>query len=197
MALANVLQQLSDAALVEVSLVYRQPLSVEPIVYPSSRRSRVAIPAQTDAYHAILPVTLDGAYDVIDALYQYAFCTPSGADFLPDAGLAQETEPNWREVAGVVSGKYVLVLDEQLWRDLMITSMALDSASRRIRLDAPSAMQLRRQLTELLKGVGLDEILQRLDEIIAIMQQRADSDTAVFQQIDDVEELLDAIISAL
>lgn len=197
MALANVLQQLSNAALIEVSLVYRQPLSLEQPISPFPRRTRIAIPAQTDAYHALLPVTLDGAYDVIDALYQFSFCTPSGADFLPNAALAQETEPNWRQVAGVSSGKYVLVLDEQLWRDLMLTSMSLDSASRRIRLDSPSGALLRRQIVELLKGVNLEEILNRLDTIISILEQRADADTALLTQVDDVEELLEAIVSAM
>lgn len=197
LALANVLAQLSNAALVEVSILYRQPLSIEPATFPFPRRTRIAIPAQTDAYHAVFPVTLTGAYTVIDELYRQSFCTPSGADFLPDAGLAEDTEPNWRVVAGVASGKYVLVLDEQLWRDLLLSSMTLDSISRRVPLDAPSGAQLRRQIVELVRGIRLEEILNRLDTIISILEQRADADTNLLAQVDDLEELVEAILSAI
>lgn len=197
LALANVLSQLSNAALVEVSILYRQSLSTEPATYPFRRRTRIAIPTQSDAYHAVLPVTLDGAYMVIDELYRQSFCAPSGDTFIPNAAIVQETEPNWREIAGVASGRYVLVLDEQLWRDLMLSSMSLDSASRRIRLDAPSGAQLRRQIVELLRGIPLEEILNRLDTIISILQQRTGTDSALLSEIDDVEELIEAILAAI
>lgn len=196
LALANILSQLSDAALIEVSLLSR--LDVSPYELPAIPRgaTRIAIPSINDCYHAVLPVPLPAVHNILPVLRQY-FCTASGEDFLTEDAITLDAEPNWRTLTGVASGKYVVVLDEQLWRDLCLTSMTLDSASRRGLYSRPGAAQLRKEIESLLRGVDLNEILQRLDEIIALMQQLADGDTAIYQQVDDVEELLEAVIAAL
>lgn len=75
--------------------------------------------------------------------------------------------------------------------------MSLDSVSRRDGESALTGTLLRRQVYELLKGVRLEEILERLDEIIAILRSRAENDNSLFAQVDDVEELLNLIISLI
>lgn len=111
------------------------------------------------------------------------------------SNLLNRTGGAWS--GGGASQRYILVLDEQLWRDLLITSMSLDSVSRRDGESALTGTLLRRQVYELLKGVRLEEILERLDEIIAILRSRAENDNSLFAQVDDVEELLNLIISLI
>lgn len=198
LALASALSSISDAALTKVSLLYRHEIPpYEPPAFPFPVRTRVGIKGNNDAYHALLPTSVDGALQIAEFLRDGGFCTASGDDFINKQEV-EPVEPNWRSVEwGGASQRYILVLDEQLWRDLLITSMSLDSVSRRDGVSALTGALLRKQVYELLRGVRLEEILERLDEIIAILRSRAENDNSLFAQIDDVEELLNLIISLI
>lgn len=202
LSLANLLNAISEATLYRVDVLQRvrvnggMPGSAIPARYRIAARPNEA--AFLDGYHALIPANDDEAafQSLLDELFRNdnPYCTRTGVLVGLSSGVYYErVTPNFRAFESIVPVKrYALVLDNQLWRDLLITSMALNSESLRDELQNPTSSQAlaRRQLVELVRGVDLDEIISRLDQIIALLQQEdADSDTAL--------ALLQAILEAL
>lgn len=130
LALAPVLSQVSNAALTRVSLLYREEIAQYDVpLFPFPVRSRIGLKSQNDAYHALIPTSEDGALQIVEFLLTNDFCTRNGELFNVDYRV-EAADPNWRKVEwGGTSQRYIVVLDEQLWRDLLITSMSLNSTS--------------------------------------------------------------------
>lgn len=206
LGLASLLDQASDASLISVDVLARfrvrdATTSVLPEKY------RVAMhPFEPlfDGYHALIPSRSEAALsDVIQEITQgIGWCTRSGYPLEGANRIYYATvNPNWRNYNPPYSpeDKRLLVIHGRLWRDLLITSMNLYSETMRDPLGASSPPNgyARYQLIELVRSVPLDELLQRMDAIIQLLQQIRDSQQIEQQDIDNIEAILLQVIGAI
>lgn len=208
LSLASALSDASDATLIGVEvlqrIVYRDnPGALMPDRVRVAIRNTEAIPM--DGWHSILPVgSTERAQPILEYLtLAYDWCTRSGA---PIEGATQvyavPAYPNWRNYDPPYptdAPKWIVVLDDRLWRDLLATSMVLNSETLRDALLAtsPARNLARYQLVELLRGVPLDEVINRLDLILNMLEQIRDREEDARQYVDELEPLLSTILAAL
>lgn len=207
LALANALSQASEAKLILVEDITRVNLNKPLLGSKIPEGVRLAIkyedPFPSDAYHALLPIgSIDNIEPIIFELTQYTgWATKYGAP-IEGSNLIYyaETSPNWRRYEGPYNNKkWIVVLDDRLWRDLLITSMALNSETMRNPQqwrELPNALA-RYQLAELVRAIDMDEVLSRLDQIIAILQQMRNKQLEQSDSINELEPLLEQILGAL
>lgn len=206
LGLAYLLDQASDASLISVDDLLRVRIRETPSGLLPSRVRLAMYPNNPlfDAYHALIPVNSETALNAIieELTNQPGWTTRSGYSLEGATPVYYASAiPNWRDYNPPYfpEDKQVLVLHGRLWRDLLVTSMALYSETMRDPLtasDAPNGYA-RYQLVDLLRVVPLNELLQRLDQIIALLQQIRNGQQVQGQDIEDVEAILRLVLETL
>lgn len=208
LGLASLLDQASDASLIGVDVLQRVVVRDQPgVLMPGKVRIAIRYPEAfpLDAYHALIPA---GDETRVQPVIEYLtgpweWATRYGASLEgSQQAYAVQAYPNWRNYDPpypVDAPKWILVLDDRLWRDLLTISMQLNSETMRDALLASALPQAlaRYQLVELLRGIPLDEVLERMDQMIQLLQQIRDRQGNQEALLDDVEPALAAILEAL
>lgn len=201
LSLADALRSASSASLTRVDVYRRIPV---PNANPPPSLGdpvRIAIPAEgfLDGYHAVFPILPDYANDVLSELNSGEWTTASGRGLRAQDAASVSISSSWRNYnPPYLDGPDVIVvLPARLWRDLLVTSMALDSETRRYG-EYPLARGLARyQLISLVQGVDVNQILSRLDAIIQLLQDIRTEQGQSEPYLDEIEPLLAAILELL
>jgi len=200
LALADALRACSNAWLYQVDLMQRvvvQQRGVNPL--PPLRQYSVPADDGSDVWHGWIPSTGGSIDEDIADILANGFSTRSGAvlgqaNLVPyaDESISLESRYNGVEID---NGWRIVLIRDQYWRELVHDARRYNTLS--LLSDQQWGSRIRRDVYDLRRGVDLNEILERLDTIIDLLQQGQQLDPNVISQFDDVEELLANIIIAL
>jgi hypothetical protein len=201
LALADALRGCSNAFLYQVDILQRfvvRQRGDNPLP-PLTQFSIPDVWGGIDVFHAWIPSNGVNDRDVADILSSQ-FATRLGDDlgeptWEPYADLPVPLEPRYTAGTEIDNGWRLVLIRDQFWRELVADARRYNTQS--LFVDGRWASCIRRDIYDLRRGMDVNEILQRLDTIIDLLQQGIRLDPYIVSEFNDVEELLANIIIAL